>query len=83
MVAYALSVADSIESSEEPSTYEEVISCSDSGKWMIALQEEIESLHKNWTWDMVRLPKGKKAIRCKWCSRRKKARRVLRMQGTR
>ena len=29
------------------------------------MQEEMESLHKNGTWDMVRLPKGKKAIRCK------------------
>ena len=32
MVAYALSAIDNIESSEEPSTYEEVVSCSDSGK---------------------------------------------------
>ena len=62
LVAYALSVADNIKSSEEPSTYEEVISCSDSGKWMIALQKEMESLNKNGTWDMVRLPKGKKSI---------------------
>ena len=65
LVAYALSVADNIESGEEPSTYEEVVSCSDSGKWMIAMQEEMESLHKNVTWDLVRLPKGKKAIQSK------------------
>ena len=71
LIAYALSVADNIESSEEPSTYEEAISCSDSGKWMIAMQEEMESLHKNWTWDMVRLPKGKKSIRCKWVFKKK------------
>ena len=37
LVAYALSVADNIESSEEPSTYEEAVSCSDSSKWMIAM----------------------------------------------
>ena len=37
LVAYALSVTYNIESSEEPSTYEEAISCSDSGKWMIAM----------------------------------------------
>ena len=49
MVAYALSIADNIESSEESSTYEEVVSCSDSSKWMIAMQEEMESLHKNGT----------------------------------
>ena len=32
LVAYALSVADNIESSEEPSTYEKPVSCSDSSK---------------------------------------------------
>ena len=37
LVAYALSVANNIESIEEPSTYEEAVSCSDSGKWMIAM----------------------------------------------
>ena len=46
LVAYALSVADNIESSEEPSTYEEAVSCSDSSKWMIDMQEEMESLNK-------------------------------------
>ena len=49
LVAYALSVADNIESSEEPSTYKEAVSCSYSGKWMIVMQEEMESLHKNGT----------------------------------
>ena len=62
MVAYALNVVDNIESSEEPSTYEDAVSCSDSGKWMITMREKMESFHKNGTWDMVRLPKGKKAI---------------------
>ena len=66
-----MSVANNIESSEEPSTYEETVSCSDSSKWMISMQEEMESLHKNGTWDLVRLPKGKKAIRCKWVFKKK------------
>jgi hypothetical protein len=30
------------------------------------MQEEKQSLEKNGTWDIVRLPAGKKAIRCKW-----------------
>ena len=71
LAAYVLSVADNIESSEEPSTYEEAVSCSDSSKWMIVMQEEMESLNKNGTWDMVRLPKEKKAIRCKWVFKKK------------
>ena len=35
------------------------------------MQEEMGSLHKNVTWVMVRLPKGKKAIRCKWVFKKK------------
>ena len=66
-----MSVVDNIESSEESSTYEEVVSCCDLGKWMIAMQEEMESLHKNGTWDMVRLPKEKKVIRCKCVFKKK------------
>ena len=31
----------------------------------------MESLNKNGTWDLVRLPKGKKAIRCKWVFKKK------------
>ena len=83
LVAYALSVADNIEFSEESFTYEEEVSYNDSGKWMIAMQEEMESLHKNGTWNMVRLPEGKKSFIANGCSRRKKAHQVLRMQGTR
>ena len=37
LVAYALSVADNIESNENPSTFEKAVSCSDSGKWMVAM----------------------------------------------
>jgi len=28
--------------------------------------EEIESLHVNNTWELTKLPKGKKVIGCKW-----------------
>ena len=72
MFAYALNVAEGIDSNEEPSTYTEAVSCDDSGRWMIAMQEEMESLHKNNTWDLVKLPKGKKIVRCKWVFKRKK-----------
>ena len=65
LVAYALNVVEDIDASAEPSTYSDAVSCNNSGKWMIAMSEEMESLHKNGTWDLVRLPKGKKAVRCK------------------
>ena len=33
--------------------------------------EEMESFHKNGTWDLAKLPKGKKVVRCKWVFKRK------------
>ena len=41
--------------------------------------EEIQSLHKNQTWDLVELPKGKRAIGCKWVYKKKEA--VLEKEG--
>lgn len=38
---------------------------------MEAMIEEIESLHKNKTWELVEHPKGKRAIGCKWVFRKK------------
>ncbi|KAG8497424.1 hypothetical protein CXB51_008733 [Gossypium anomalum] len=58
LVAYALNVAEDIDANQEPSNYSEAVSCEDSEKWMFAMQEEMESLHKNRTWDLVKLPKG-------------------------
>ena len=40
-------------------------------KWLIAMHEEMESLHKNHTWVLVKLPKGKKIVWCKWVFKRK------------
>ncbi|KAK5773528.1 hypothetical protein PVK06_049834 [Gossypium arboreum] len=71
LVAYALNVAEDIDANQEPFNYSEAISCEDSEKWMFAMQEEMESLHKNRTWDLVKLPKGKKAVRCKWVFKKK------------
>ncbi|XP_047331908.1 uncharacterized protein LOC124935518 [Impatiens glandulifera] len=60
-----------IDSEEEPTTYSEAVTCENTSMWMIAMQEEIESLHKNSTWDLVKLPKSKKVVRCKWVYKRK------------
>ncbi|KAG8472490.1 hypothetical protein CXB51_034176 [Gossypium anomalum] len=71
LVAYALNVAEDIDANREPSNYSEAISCEDSEKWMFAMQEEMKSLHKNRTWDLMKLPKGKKVVRCKWVFKKK------------
>jgi len=35
-------------------------------KWRTAMQEEMKALHKNQTWDLVKLPNEKKVVGCKW-----------------
>ena len=37
-----------------------------SQEWVDAMQAEIESLHDNDVWDLVRLPEGRKAVGSKW-----------------
>ncbi|KAL5823155.1 hypothetical protein ACOSQ4_021055 [Xanthoceras sorbifolium] len=34
--------------------------------WRNAMKVEMEALEKNETWDLVKLPKGKKPVECKW-----------------
>ncbi|GKC44392.1 ribonuclease H-like domain-containing protein [Tanacetum coccineum] len=52
-----------LDKSVEPSNYYEVAS---DPKWIEAMNEEIDALYRNFTWAIVDLPKGKKAIGCKW-----------------
>ena len=39
---------------------------------MTAMQEEMNSLHKNKTYELIEIPKGKKALRNKWVFKIKK-----------
>lgn len=50
----------------EPKTYEEAISGPNAESWRTAINEELTTHHKNKTWRMETLPKGKTAIGCKW-----------------
>ena len=38
---------------------------------MIAMQNKMKSLHKNGTWDPVKLPKCKKVVHCKMLFKKK------------
>ncbi|GJV59270.1 transposable element [Tanacetum coccineum] len=64
-VAYALQVTEEVESLK-PATYREAITSKDSDMWIAAMGEEIESLHKNKTWEWVQLPERRKVVGCKW-----------------
>ena len=65
-VAYALSGGEETNSIGEPTSYSEAVSSVDSSKWLISMQEEIESLYKNETWVLVKPPARQRIVGCKW-----------------
>ncbi|CAD6245913.1 unnamed protein product [Miscanthus lutarioriparius] len=71
MVHYAFSCAEQVENIHEPTTYTKAVVSGDREKWISTMQEEMQSLEKNGTWDVVRLPEQKKVVRCKWIFKRK------------
>jgi hypothetical protein len=56
----------------EPSCYQEAINDIDYAKWKMEMKEEMDSLVKNKTWDLVELPKDRKVVGCKWVYKLKK-----------
>ena len=69
MVGYTLQVAEEVE--DEPSTYKAAISSSESAQWIAAMGEEMESLSKKSTWELVKLPVNRKVVTCKWVFKKK------------
>lgn len=55
----------------EPASYLEAMAGPESIQWQKAMNEEIESMHKNDTWTLTSLPEGRKAVDCKWVYKRK------------
>eukprot|EP00257_Ricinus_communis_P016867 XP_015575166.1 uncharacterized protein LOC107261307 [Ricinus communis] len=47
----------------QPVSYKQA--CTDQS-WRLAMENELQALEKNGTWDLVELPTDKKAIGCKW-----------------
>jgi hypothetical protein len=71
MAHYALIAAQETNVAFEPSSYSEAISCDNSSKWLVAMNDEFESLQKNSTWKLVELLAGKKPLKCKWIYKKK------------
>ena len=57
----------------DPSTFHEGMLNEEKDRWMGAMIEEMESLHKNQTWELAQLLEGKKAIGYKWIYKKKPA----------
>ena len=55
----------------EPASYREAMRSVDQDHWVSAMNEEIDSLKQNNTWELVDLPAGRKVIKSKWVYRLK------------
>ncbi|KAK3023850.1 hypothetical protein RJ639_044976 [Escallonia herrerae] len=64
LLAYALSVAKDIEVVEHV-TYKKAIKSMESEQWIVVMSEDIESLYKNQTWELVKPPVSQKIVGCK------------------
>ena len=53
----------------EPESYEHAMTHDHKEEWVKAMEEKMESLQENFTYDLVKLPKGKKALKNKWVYR--------------
>ena len=67
-----MSITEATDGVGEPTSYSEVISCDDYAKWLITMNEEIESLNHNGTWVLVKPRSDKKIVGCKWIFKKKK-----------
>jgi len=55
----------------EPKSYEDAKASADASKWISAMKEEIDTLEKRSTWEVVKRPKDKPVVSCKWVYRMK------------
>ena len=57
--------------SGEPECFEEAMQVETRKKWEQGMDEEMDSLVRNQTWDLVKLPAEKRALQNKWVYRLK------------
>ncbi|KAK2447548.1 secreted RxLR effector protein [Trifolium repens] len=70
LICYALNAAEEVQDSE-PKNFREASESIDSKDWLKAMEEEMLSLEKNQTWELVPLPKNKRVVGSKWVFKRK------------
>ena len=53
----------------EPECYAKAMEAEHKKEWVDAMQDEMKSLHENHTFELVKLPKGKRTLKNKWVYR--------------
>lgn len=61
-----------VEVDNDPLSFSQAISSTDSNLWMNAMKDEMDSMASNQVWDLVELPDGIKTIGCKWVFKTKR-----------
>ncbi|RZB42467.1 Retrovirus-related Pol polyprotein from transposon TNT 1-94 [Glycine soja] len=56
----------------DPETFDQAMSCKESNLWYDAMKDEMNSMQSNKVWNLVKMPNGAKAIRCKWVFKTKR-----------
>ena len=62
-VLYQVTTNDKL---NEPKTYKQAMNSPNADKWLEAMQEELNSIHANETWELTDLPANRKPIGSKW-----------------
>ena len=65
LIAYALAASNEIDE-DEPTSYKEAIQSSYKSEWQRAMDDEIDSLYKNNTWELVKKLEKRRIVGCKW-----------------
>ncbi|CAI7864788.1 unnamed protein product, partial [Closterium sp. NIES-53] len=55
-----------VEMPGEPATLKEALESSDAEEWKKSMESDLKSIEENGTWELVELPKERKAITSKW-----------------
>ena len=56
---------------DDPKTFSEAVQGTNGGKWLVAMNSEIDNIEGKGTWVETTLPTDRKAIGCKWVYKRK------------
>ena len=68
---YGVRVNITSEALNEPTSIAEALSSPDKAKWEDAMKKEMQSLHANDVWGLVKLPANRKAVGSKWVYKQK------------
>ncbi len=74
---YGVRLYTVLELKKEPETVADTLKSSDKAHWKVAMQKEMDSIHSNDVWDLVKLPKDRKLVGNKWVFKQK-----IRADGT-